>query len=244
LSNFRALLVLCLFSALTVTAGVLPPVCVNSVGVYLSGTCGTGPATASFSIDYNGFDVKNGTTYIVPGLSATATFSNFVLDPAANTVSMDMFIKNTSTIESDARLNSLGFETQPDPISGSIINGAVNNPYTAVDLSQTNYPNGIGSVDFCFETGTNCANGSTGLTNGQSTTFTAVLTFADITTSSTLLFQQFVARYSGFNYQVPGGPLLTSGTGIAAVPEPTTYAFLLSLVTSGIVLYRRRSSEK
>jgi len=236
--------VLCLFSALTLSAGVLPPVCVNSSGVYLSGTCANSGGVTSFSVDYNGFNVTNGITYIIPGLSATASFSNFVFDTGAKTIAFDVSATNTSTISGGSRLNAFGFDTVPVPTSGVISNSSAGNPYTSIDLNNNppgNFPNGLSGIDFCIDSGANCQAGSGGLGNGQSSSFTATLTFASLSSSSTLLFQQFVDRYSAFSYTVPGGgPTIGSASGVAVVPEPTTYAFLLSLLTSGCVLYRKR----
>jgi len=235
----RILLALCLSSAATLSAGVLPPVCVNSTGIYLSGTCGTGGTVTSFGVNYNGYDVNNNTTYIIPGLSAAATYSNFVFDATANTIAFNVSVTNTSTIAGGSRLNSLGFDTQPVPTSGTISNQSVGNPYDTVNIGPLNV-NGLTGIDFCFTGGNNCNAGNSGLGNGQSASFTATLNFADITSSSTFLLTQFVDRYSAFTYQVPGGPLLSSATGVAVVPEPTTYAFLLSIFMSGVVLYRKR----
>jgi len=230
--------VLGLFSAATLSAGVLPPVCVNGTGVYLSGTCGTGGTTPSFSVDYNGYDIVGNTTYLIPGLSATATYSGFSFDATANTIKFNVAVTNTSTISGGSRLNSLGFDSIPVPLSGTISGGSVGNPYDTVALGGL--PNGLTSIDFCFTGGNSCQSGNAGLGNGQSASFLATLSFSDITASSTFLIQQFADRYSAFTYQVPGGPSISSATGVAVVPEPTTYAFLLSLLMSGFVLYRKR----
>lgn len=194
----------------------------------------------SFTIDFNGF-VDN-TSNTIDDLTSSITFT---LDSVtANEYVFDYSAANTTSGGLDSRLSSFAFNTDPD-ISGATSTGTYN--FTVLD---SNYPNGIGTVDVCFKGGSSnsCAGNSGGVTDGNTGSGTLTLSFADALSSLTL--DDFFVRYQS----ITGAGNITSASGAAtssstttstsggtSVPEPGMLAlFGLGLIGLGLIGRRRR----
>ncbi len=198
------------------------------------------------TLDYNGYSGSGGAA--IDGLTGSTTFT--LTGVAGNDYSFDYSVRNTTSAPvSDSRISSFAFNTDPT-ISGAASTGAYS--YTTLN---SNYPNGIGTVDVCFKdatTGSCAGGGSGGLTAGQSGTGTFVLSFASPVSALTL--SDFFVRYqsivgvSGITSASGAGTISSGGTsggstststGGTSVPEPG----MLGLFGAGIIglaLARRR----
>lgn len=198
----------------------------------------------SYTLSYDGF--SNGTT--IDGLTAATTFT--LTGISGSDYTFGYSVSNTSSAPITAsRVSSFAFNTDP-AIASATSTGAFS--YTTLN---SNYPNGIGTVDVCFkdaQTGSCSGGGSGGLTIGQSGTGSFTLSFSQPISSLTL--SDFFVRYqsiAGTN-NPPGsasgqGTLTSSGgstsggstSGGTPVPEPG----MIGLFASGLVglaLLRRR----
>ena len=199
------------------------------------------------TLDYNGYSGSGGAT--IGGLTGSTTFT--LTGVSGNDYSFDYSVQNTTSAPvSDSRISSFAFN--PDPtISGAASTGAYS--YTTLN---SNYPNGIGTVDVCFKdatTGSCAGGGSGGLTAGQSGTGSFTLSFASPVSALTL--SDFFVRYqsivgvSGITSASGAGTISSGGsssstststsTGGTSVPEPG----MLGLFGAGIIglaLARRR----
>lgn len=172
----------------------------------------------SYTLNYNGF--VNGTT--IDGLSGSTTFT--LTGISGNDYTFDYSVSNTSSSPvTGSRISSFAFDTTPD-ITSATSTGAFS--YTTLN---SNYPNGIGTVDVCFKdakTGSCAGGGSGGLTIGQTGTGTFTLSFSQPVSSLTL--SDFYVRYqsisgvSGVSSASGSGTLTStsSSTSGGTVPEP------------------------
>ena len=199
------------------------------------------------TLDYNGYSGSGGAT--IGGLTGSTTFT--LTGVSGNDYSFDYSVQNTTSAPvSDSRISSFAFNTDPT-ISGAASTGAYS--YTTLN---SNYPNGIGTVDVCFKdatTGSCAGGGSGGLTAGQSGTGSFTLSFASPVSALTL--SDFFVRYqsivgvSGITSASGAGTISSGGsssstststsTGGTSVPEPG----MLGLFGAGIIglaLARRR----
>lgn len=196
----------------------------------------------SYTLTYDGF--ADGTT--IDGLTSSTSFK--LTGISGSEYSFDYSVANTSSAPiTGSRLSGLAFNTDPN-IASATSTGAF--AYTTLN---SNYPNGIGTVDVCFkdaQTGS-CAGGAGGgLTIGQSGTGSFTLSFSQPISSLTL--SDFFVRYqsiTGTN-NPPGsasgqGTLSSTSTssGGTAVPEPGMVALFASGL-AGLVFFRRRFGGK
>ncbi|MBU6395948.1 MAG: cistern family PEP-CTERM protein [Sphingomonadales bacterium] len=203
------------------------------------------------TLDYNGYSSNGGTS--ITGLTGSTTFT--LTGVSGNDYTFDYSVTNTSSAPvTDSRISGFAFNTDPT-ITGAASTGA----YGFTTLNS-NYPNGIGTVDVCFkDANTNsCAGGgSGGLTLGQTGTGSFTLSFASPVSALTL--SDFYVRYQSIT-GVPGvssatgagtintsttsgGSTTSTSTGGTPVPEPG----MLGLFGAGIVglaLARRRNSGR
>ncbi len=99
-------------------------------------------------VSYNGIvDVT-----VVPGLSATITYTLADVNLATNTWIFNYALDNTSTINS--RVSTFGFNTDPNILAAQVLSGTV-----FTNVASGNVPQ-LGTVDFCLTAGPNCAGGS------------------------------------------------------------------------------------
>ena len=200
----------------------------------------------SFTINYDGF--TDGT--VVDNLTATTTFT--LTDATDDTYTFDYVVNNTTDGDVGSRISSFAFNTDPD-IIGASSTGAYN--FTVTD---SNYPNGIGTVDVCFKGGKSnaCAGNKGGVTTGDTGSGSLTLSFTGPISSLTL--DDFFVRYqsitgvngvsSASGQQISstttGGGTTTGGTttsGGTPVPEPGMMGlFAVSLLGLGLMRRRRR----
>lgn len=205
-------------------------------------TLGAADIGTAFTLNYNGF--ANGTT--IDGLAGSTTFT--LTGVSGNDYTFNYGVSNTSSAPITAsRISSFAFNTDPT-IASATSTGAFS--YTTLN---SNYPNGIGTVDVCFKdalTGSCAGGGSGGLTIGQSGSGTFTLGFSQPVSSLTL--SDFYVRYqsiAGTNNppsSASGAGTLTStggSSGGTPVPEPG----MLGLMAGGLALVglaRRRQKVR
>ena len=192
--------------------------------------------SAPATIDYNGF--IGGASNVISGLTSQVTFSDFTfLDVLAGNktrVTFKMNIKNNSSSPITAsRVSGLGFFTTPTILSGG---NTVSGVFDSVTTGRnTNMPNQIGRVEFCFSD-QNCAGGRDGgVLIGQTGEATATLYFANAGLRS-LAFDELYVRYQSIAGTSEGNS--ASGQAVT-VPEPGFYG-VLALGLGGLFLAFRR----
>lgn len=200
-------------------------------------TLDSGDIGQSFSVNFDGF--SNGTA--IGGLSAAATFT--LTSITANSYMFDYSLANTTSGGLDSRVSSFAFDVDP-AITGASSTGAFS--YTALD---SNYPNGIGSVDVCFKGGGShsCGGNWGGVDAGETGTGTLTLSFASAPASITL--SDFFNRYQSISgagrvTSASGSGTITSSTssGGTSVPEPGMVGILgLGLIGIAVARSRRRT---
>lgn len=204
-------------------------------------TLTSGNVGTSYSFNFNGY--SGGTT--VAGLTGTATFT--LAATSANSYTFNYSVSNTTSSPLTSRISSFAFNSDPTILSATST-GAFS--YTTLN---SNYPNGIGTVDACFKdasTGSCAGGGSGGLTQGQTGTGTFTLNFAQPLTALTL--SDFFNRYqsitgAGNISSASGTGTLTStsggtttSTGGTQVPEPGMLGLLGgALLAMGLIRRRK-----
>ena len=200
-------------------------------------TLDSGDIGQSFSVNFDGF--SNGTT--IDGLTAQATFT--LTSITSNSYVFDYSLANTTSGGLDSRVSSFAFDVDPS-ITGASSTGAFS--YTALD---SNYPNGVGSVDVCFKGGTSnsCGGNSGGVNVGENGTGTLTLSFDSAPDAITL--SDFFDRYQS----ISGAGKVTSASGSGtisssstsggtSVPEPGMVGILgLGLIGIAVARSRRRT---
>lgn len=194
----------------------------------------------SFTINYDGF--SDGT--VIDNLTASTTFT--LTSATDDTYTFDYIVNNTTDGGVGSRISSFAFNTDPD-IIGASSTGSYN-----FAVTDSSYPNGIGSVDVCFKgaDSNSCAGNQGGVTTGQTGTGTLTLSFDGPISSLTL--DDFFVRYQSVtgvdgvssasgqqtSSSTSGGGTSTGGT---AVPEPGMLGlFAASLIGLGLMRRRRR----
>lgn len=200
----------------------------------------SGNVGESFTIDYDGF--SDGTA--IDNLTASTTFT--LTGATDDTYTFDYVVNNTTDGGVGSRISSFAFNTDPD-ITGAESTGTYN--FTKTD---SNYPNGIGTVDVCLKAGdsNSCAGNNGGVTTGDTGTGSLTLSFDGPISSLTL--DDFFVRYqsiTGVNGITSASGQQTSSTtsggtstsGGTPVPEPGMLGlFAASLIGLGFMRRRRR----
>ena len=188
----------------------------------------------SFSVSFDGF--ADGTS--INGLSADATFTLSSITSTGYV--FDYSLTNTTSGGLDSRVSSFAFDVDPT-IVGASSTGAFS--YAVLD---SNYPNGIGTVDVCFKGGSSnsCAGNTGGVQTGDTGTGTLTLSFDAAPDAITL--SDFFNRYQS----ITGAGSVTSASGSGTissssssggtpVPEPGTLG-ILGLGLAGLAMARLR----
>jgi hypothetical protein len=102
-------------------------------------TLDSGDIGQSYSFSYNGF--SGGTS--ITGLTASTTFT--LTGVASNSYTFGYSVTNTTSAPLTSRVSSFAFNADPN-ISSASSTGAFS--FTTLN---SNYPNGIGTVDACFK---------------------------------------------------------------------------------------------
>jgi hypothetical protein len=171
----------------------------------------------SWTFFYNGF--TSSAQVPVPGLTAEITF-NF-LGRTNNTFNFTYLIRNTvSSAFDEARVTAFGFTADPKTFTATTGVGDVFNVVAA-----GNQANGLPDLDFCLKdagSDNNCNGASKGLPIGVQASGSFALTFANQV--NTLTLNNFAVRYQGIE---GNGFRDGSASGLAAVPEPATWAMMI-----------------
>ena len=203
-------------------------------------TLGSGDVGQSFTLNYNGF--VDGNT--ISGLTGTTTFT--LTSATSTSYSFDYSVTNTSSGGVDSRISSFAFNTDPT------ITGASSTGTYDFTVLNSNYPNGIGTVDVCFKAAfsNSCAGNSGGVLTGETGTGTLTLSFTGPVSEVTL--SDFFVRYqsiTGAGKKVTSasgeGTLTSSGstsTGGTPVPEPGMLG-LFGAGAIGLAMLRRRRKQ-
>ncbi|MDE2435069.1 MAG: cistern family PEP-CTERM protein [Sphingomonadales bacterium] len=190
----------------------------------------------TYTLNYDGY--SSGTA--VSGLTSSTTFT--LTGISGNNYTFDYSLTNTTSSPLTSRVSSFGFNTDPN-IAGATSTGAFS--YTTLN---SNYPNGIGTIDVCFKdaaTGSCAGGGSGGVTTGGTGTGTFTLAFSQPISALTL--GSFYVRYqsitgAGNITSASGTGTLTStgSTSGGTVPEPGVVGLLGSALIATAFLRRRK----
>ena len=198
-----------------------------------------GSVGESFTITFDGF-VDGGPS--IDGLGSELTLTLTGIENGVYTFDYTMTNTGADGDRIDSRVAGFAFNTDPD-IDSATSTGTYG--YTNTD---SNYPNGIGTVDVCFQaqrTGSCAGGGSGGVYDGDSGSGTLSLSFSP-TAPTQLTLDDFFVRYqsisgvdgvgsaSGRQTSTSGGT--TSGTD---VPEPGMM-LLFGLAVLGLAIGTRR----
>lgn len=193
-----------------------------------------------YTIDFNGFSDGG----VVDGLTSELVLTLTSIVDNVYTFAYEM--TNTSTDPVDGRVSSFSFDTDPD------ITGASSDGYYGNAVVGGSYPNGIGTVDVCFEADSNdnCAGGSGGLFSGESGSGSITLTFANAISSLTL--SDFYVRYQSVSgagdVTSASGEQTSSGGGSSSggtdIPEPSMILLFGLAAAMIFVGTRRRRNEE
>ena len=218
-----------LFSAAALSLAFVTPAMATPI------TLDSGDVGQSFTLQYDGFSDGN----TIGGLGAEATFT--LTDVTANSYTFDYSLTNTTDSGLTSRVSSFSFNTDPD------ISGATSTGDFGYVVTDSNYPNGIGTVDVCFKGGSSnsCAGNQGGVTEGNTGTGSLTLTFADMVDSVSL--SDFFVRYQSItgagNVTSASGKVTTTSTGSTTGGTPVPEPGMLGLFGAGLLglgLLRRR----
>jgi hypothetical protein len=186
----------------------------------------------------------------VAGLAAQTTFTLASIAGSSFVFSITLANQTDASLWEDARVRSVGFNSDPNVTSVSASGGS----WTA-SLGD-NFP-GFGTVEICFQATANagCTGGPGGPGIGMSDSLSLTLTFAAL--PAQVVLDSFVIRYQSLEsdeLNVSGG----SGIGVPytpppppppdepphKVPEPATLGLLaFALLAMGIAVRRRQPAQ-
>lgn len=196
-----------------------------------AGSIGTG-----YTIDFDGF-VNGGPS--IDGLSSSLTLTLTGIENGVYTFSYSLTNTGAAGDGIGSRVSGFAFNTDPN------IDAASSTGTYAFTNTNSNYPNGIGTVDVCFtgsNTGSCSGGGSGGVFDGATGTGTLALSFGSA--PATLTLDDFFVRYQS----VSGVDGVTSASGRQTssstssgtdVPEPSM-VLLFALAILGLAFGSRR----
>jgi len=169
-------------------------------------------------INFNGYEDFN-----ITGLSTQITYT--LTGFSGNSATFSYVLDNTSTAPvTAARVTTFGFNIDPNFTSVSNVTGAV---YPTV--SSGNVPNALPNVEFCLTSGNNCSGGANGgvFLNDPNATGSFKLNFGSQPTTVTL--SDLYVRYQAVTSPSQGVSGSSAvGIPVIGVPEPTTWAMMLT----------------
>lgn len=188
----------------------------------------------SFTIDFDGF-VDSGPA--IDGLSSSLTLTLTGIENGVYTFEYSMTNTGADGDGIDSRVAGFAFNTDPD------IDSASSTGTYRFTNTDSNYPNGIGNVDVCFQarrTGSCAGGGSGGVYDGNTGTGTLSLSFG--TAPAELTLDDFFVRYqsiSGIDGVTSASGRQVTSTSTSSgmnVPEPNMvllFAFAILALASG-----------
>jgi hypothetical protein len=210
----------------------------------------------TFTVKFDG----NVATQGVSDLSSEAVFKflGFTSTSSSTTAQFEVLLKNTSGATLDSRASALGFNTDKAETSAT-----ASGVFTKGITDRASLPNGFGSIDVCYTTGSTCQGGRNGgVNNDQSLpgTFQQGSFLASVTMSGAV--SSFSLSNMGVRYQsisgTSGGKTFNgdSGTGRGTffvppvtpppprrVPEPTAIGGLVVMGLAAMRLKKKHQTE-
>lgn len=145
----------------------------------------------SYTISFDGF-VDSGPS--LPGLSGSLTLTLTGVNNGTYTFNYSMTNTGATNDGVTSRISSFAFNTDPN------IDSATSTGTYGYTNTNSNYPNGIGTVDVCFQgsnTGSCAGGGSGGVFDGNTGTGTLGLNFG--TAPAQLTLDNFFVRYQSIS---------------------------------------------
>jgi hypothetical protein len=183
---------------------------------------------------------------LIDGLTAQLHLYNFSftagtgIHSGQTRITFDFDLSNTSSNPvSTSRISGIGFNITPDLVNTS--DNSLSGVFDTIVIAP-NFPNQIGTVEFCF-TAQNCpGGGGAGVTKGSTSSGKSAVLYVATSTQQLRIDNGYV-RYQ--DVACTGRTCPTSATGTITngeVPEPSTYAlFALGLV--GFVIAKRKRAQ-
>jgi hypothetical protein len=172
------------------------------------------------------------------GTTGSILFNFLSANAAGTTWNFSYVVDNTSTaLSPGSELSSFGFDTSG---TESRVTSGAGNLFRAA-LGTGNF-NGLGGRDVCLYAGPNCNGGGSNGVGSSQTPVSGTFALEFGSGVSTLVFDDFVARWQSTGANGNGsasGP----GTVMGAVPEPATWAMmLLGFGAVGYSMRRRKAT--